>query len=249
MSELLASDDGPIAGPGEGTASAVVAVAARLRQAIIEGEYPPNTPLREVRLAQAMNVSRNTLRESLRMLTAEQLVEQIPNRGSVVATPSIPQIVDIYRVRRVLEVTAVEQSAHASDEQLARLENRVAQVAAAAARRTWNEVGTASLKFHQELVALLGSAILDDVFATLAARLRLVFLCFPENETWEERWVARDQRICSLIVTGRRDDAAALLRDYLDESERAVLDLARQLASARSDRDTPKPPTRRRTAR
>src|SRR5262249_43322057 len=78
-------------------------VAGLLRERILRGELRPGTPLREVLLAGSIGVSRNTLREALRILIQEGLVLHTVHRGITVMELSREAVADIYRVRRILE--------------------------------------------------------------------------------------------------------------------------------------------------
>ncbi|MPS75778.1 MAG: GntR family transcriptional regulator, partial [Microbacterium sp.] len=81
-----------------------------LRQLIIDGDVAPGSRLSESALAERFDVSRNTLREAFRVLAEQGLVEHVPHRGVSVASPSIADVIDIYRARRIIECTALRQS-------------------------------------------------------------------------------------------------------------------------------------------
>lgn len=74
-----------------------------LRQAILEGRFQPGDRLIEAELCQMLSVSRPSLREALRRLEAERLVDIIPNRGPVVPVLPWQQAEQIYRTRMLLE--------------------------------------------------------------------------------------------------------------------------------------------------
>jgi len=78
-------------------------VIQRLTDAIVEGRFPPGERLIERELCAMLGVSRTTLREALRELEGEGLVENIPNKGPIVATISMKQAQAIYDVRGLLE--------------------------------------------------------------------------------------------------------------------------------------------------
>src|SRR5690348_15344785 len=78
-------------------------VSSALRQAIVERELPPGQRLVERELVDRLQVSRATVRESLRELEAEGLVTVIPQRGAVVATISLQEAADIYEARAAIE--------------------------------------------------------------------------------------------------------------------------------------------------
>ena len=86
------------------------AVAEKLRKGILGGELPPGAKLSEVSLGAELGVSRNTLREAFTLLNAERIITRIPNRGVFVARPSNADVREMYRIRRVLEPTALLQS-------------------------------------------------------------------------------------------------------------------------------------------
>lgn len=202
-------------------------VAAELRERITTGLLLPGTPLRDATLAAELGVARHTLRGALRLLEFEGLVDHTMHKGAVVKRLSTAEAHDIYRIRRVLELSAVEHSAVALQPMLDELHLRVQAAEAAVACRDWAQVGTASLRFHQALVALLDSRGIDQFFLGVLAQLRLAFTAMQDEARWHVPWVPRDREICDLVLGGRRDRAAALLLQYLDDSERAVLDVVR----------------------
>jgi DNA-binding GntR family transcriptional regulator len=202
-------------------------IAETLRDRCVEGELRPGTPLREVSLAEELGVSRNTLREALRLLAAEGLVDVQRHRGAVVKTITAEEVRDIYLVRRTLELRAVDDSALATGRALAALEEACAASERSAAAGNWREAGTASLRFHQALVATLGSPRLDAFFRTVVAQIRLAFAAVADEADFQRVFATRDREICDLLIAGSRAAAAAALRRYLDEAERAVTEMVR----------------------
>src|SRR5467141_5045231 len=82
-------------------------VASVLRQRILNGELRPGTPLQELPLAESLGVSRNTMREAMRILSLEGLLKRSIHRGIAVAQLSLQDVQEIYHVRRVLEISAL----------------------------------------------------------------------------------------------------------------------------------------------
>lgn len=78
-----------------------------LREEIVSGRFKPGERLVEQKLCEALDVSRTSLRESLRCLEAEGLLELIPHRGAVVASIGISDTIQIYQIRAELEVLAI----------------------------------------------------------------------------------------------------------------------------------------------
>ncbi|WEX74372.1 GntR family transcriptional regulator [Sinorhizobium numidicum] len=201
--------------------------AGLLRDKILRGELAPGTPLREVVWAETLNVSRNTLREALRDLVAEGLIEHRAHHGATVRALSAAEISEIYTIRLTLELRGVTCSAYASREAMSELVKRVEAVQRAAIARDWQQCGTASLEFHRQLVSFIGSPRLDALFASVAAQARLAFSLARDARRFQEPWVARDVEICSMLCDGDRAGAARALELYLQESERVLLEAAR----------------------
>ena len=82
-------------------------VAGILRQQILDGELRPGTALPEIPLATSLGVSRNTMREAVRILALEGLLKRNIHRGVTVAQLSIKDVQEIYDLRRMVEVQAI----------------------------------------------------------------------------------------------------------------------------------------------
>ena len=82
-----------------------------LRQAIITGELKPGERLMEVQLAEKMGVSRTPVREAIRKLELEGLVEMLPRKGAHVANLSIKDMMDLLEVRACIDGLATEFAA------------------------------------------------------------------------------------------------------------------------------------------
>ena len=95
-------------------------VADRLREAILSGVLKPGQRLDQNEIAEALNVSRSPVREALRTLAAEGLVQILPHRGAIVAELSPEELEEIYAIRAVLEGMAARLAVPNMD--LARLE-------------------------------------------------------------------------------------------------------------------------------
>lgn len=99
-------------------------IAAALREAILGGELPPGTWLRQEGIAVQFGASRLPVREALRILEAEGLTELLPNRGARVPVLELHEVNVSYRMRERLEpLTLVESLPHLTELQMARLED------------------------------------------------------------------------------------------------------------------------------
>jgi DNA-binding GntR family transcriptional regulator len=204
-------------------------MAEQLRQKITAGEFQPGQRLSEQSLSEHLGISRNTLREVFRLLTKDGLLRHEPNRGVFVSVPSIAAIIDIYRVRRLIECQALAQ---AYPRHPAKKRMREAVDAALRARQAgdWLGVGTANMAFHMGIVQLADSERLNLLFAQVLAELRLAFGLLRDPEFLHAPYVDMNSSILDLTEAGDFAKASAALNEYLVHSERIVLAVyARQL--------------------
>lgn len=198
--------------------------AARVvREQVVEGHLRCGTRLPEERLAAALGVSRNTLREALSQLVAERILVREPNRGVVVATPDAADVADVYRVRRVLERAVCRDVAAHSPAGLAAVRAAVAEGRAAAGRDDWPGVASANQHFHRAVVALAGSPRLDAQMDLLLAEMRLFFQRMDRPEDFHRPFLDENAAIADLLEAGRGDEAAERLATYLGAAEQELV--------------------------
>ncbi len=218
--DTLISSPGTDADSPAGTLSE--RVAQSIRQMVVRGELAPGQRLSEASLAATLQISRNSLREAFRILTQEGLLEHAPNRGVFVSRPSLAAVIDIYRVRRLIECVALEQ-AYASHPAGARMRQAVESAQRSQALDDWPAVGTANMAFHQAIVALADSARLDRMFALIQAELRLAFGMLNDPKFLHAPYAQMNLNILELFEAGKMREAAEALDSYLHHAERIVL--------------------------
>jgi DNA-binding GntR family transcriptional regulator len=209
-------------------------IAMALRDDIMTGLLLPGTRLKDAQLAERFDVSRNTLREAVRLLVTAGLAVTRRNAGSAVREVSEADAREIYAVRRTLELAGVQASSAAPADRLGSVRAAVASSQQACAQQRWSDVGTASLGFHRAIVSLNGSARIDQFFSNNLAQLRLVFAVMSDEAEFQMQWVDRDAAIAEHLLGGRRREAAAALSQYLADSEALIIDAIRASASGRS---------------
>lgn len=197
-------------------------VTEQIRQRIVHGEFEPGQRLSEAALSESLQISRNTLRETFRVLTKEGLLKHEPNRGVSVAIPSIASIIDIYRVRRLIECQAIAQ-AYPSHPSRKHLRAAVQMGLRCRDSGDWQGAGTANMEFHMAIVELADSERLNVMFSHLLAELRLAFGMLQDPEFLHGPYVEMNQHILQLFEAGKLAECAAALNDYLTQSERIVL--------------------------
>ena len=192
-----------------------------IRELIVTGRLTPGQRLSEQSVSESLDVSRNTLREAFRILVHEGLLVRRPNAGVAVAKPALADIVDIYRVRRLIEVPvlAAGDPAHPGARVMG---DAVDAALAARLGGDWRDIAAANMRFHSGIVALAGSPRLDRVHANLSAELRLSFGLLGDNGAFFDGFVDRNAGLLRRFLAGDADGAAADLNRYLADSERML---------------------------
>jgi len=207
---------------GEDSNSRADQAAETLRRLLIAGDLVPGQRLSESSMSERLGVSRNTLREAFRMLTHERLLVHKPHAGVFVAVPSLASIIDIYRVRRMIECQALRTSParHPASRRM-----RAAVESALGSREAddWIAVGTANMEFHSAIVALADSDHLDRLYANISAELRLAFGLLDDPDYLHRPYVDRNRAVLELYLAGEAAEAASVLEDYLLQSERTIV--------------------------
>jgi DNA-binding GntR family transcriptional regulator len=150
-------------------------VVEKLRHAILSGMFMPGNRLVETDLCTSLGVSRPSLREALRSLQAERLIEIVPNRGPQIPVLSWRDAEEIYEVRELLEVEAAARCAlNISDAELETLEGRLeAFRRAARANYAANQI-TAASEFYTIILRNCGNKIIEQVQGGLLARVNFL---------------------------------------------------------------------------
>lgn len=196
--------------------------AARLRNEIARGKLTAGQKLSEAKLSADLGISRNTLREAFRLMTRDGILEHEPNRGMYVATPSMASTLDIFRVRRLIEVPALAQ-AWPRHNAVARMREAVDQAEGLRLVDDWRGVGSANMDFHLAIVALTDSPRLMSFFSRIIVELRLAFGLLDSPEMLHRPYIERNRQILTTLESGEPEAASRILADYLDQSERAVM--------------------------
>lgn len=147
-----------------------------LRNAIINGEFSPGQRLTEDRLAEAFGVSRNPVREALRVAETEGFVVILPRRGAVVASPSPTAVGDIFAVRERLEPLAARMAADRADAAgVAGLRDMLEQARLATEAGDLARVAELNSALHLQILHLSGNPWLTATATSLYRHVQWVF--------------------------------------------------------------------------
>ena len=203
--------------------SAASRVADRLRERVLAGELQPGQRLSEEAVRAELGVARSTLREAFQLLVRERLLVHHLSRGVFVRELTRQDVSDLYEVRRVLECGALAEVETLQPQALQRLSRALDEGHRAARRADWQAVAAASIGFHQALVGLAGSDRLDALVAQVLGEFRLAYARMDDTATFHEAFLARNVEIADRVRSGDLPGATRLLKDYLRDSEHALL--------------------------
>lgn len=156
-----------------------------IREGILSGKYARNEELRESAIGEELGVSRTPVREALRQLELEGLVEIIPNKGAFVVGLSAADIHDIYEIRSVLEGLCAKRAAlYATDEQLEALEEIMCLSDFHVQKGHFDQLVELDNRFHEQMYLASKSKMLEHVlsdFHHYVERVRRVTLHDPKR--------------------------------------------------------------------
>ncbi len=204
----------------------------RIRDMIVEGQLAAGEWINETELCQQLQISRTPLREALKVLAAEGLVELVPRRGAHVAQLSVREIVDLFEALAGVEGLAAEMAAlrmsGADLEKLRQLQRRIEQRHKAKDRLAYFHDNQ---ELHESIVRFSGNSVLAEIHARLIARVRRARY---QAILSEARWAAAVEEhalILSALESRDAKSAGELMRQHgahTGEVVRASMDASQQ---------------------
>ena len=201
MNELQSLELRPIGGPGPIRRTALHdTLVSHLRDMIIEGDLPPGTRLHEGQLGEQLGVSRTPLREAIKYLASEGLVELVPSRGAVVKRFSAKDVQDMLTVLQTLEELAgrlaCEAATDAEIAEVRALHDEMVHRYEAGDRMQYYKLNQ---DIHTAIARLSGNAALADMHAMLQTRLkRIRFIGHEGPEKWAAAVAEHQEMIAAL---------------------------------------------------
>jgi len=195
-------------------APSLVAMAAdAIRAKILAGELAPGDRLIEERLTEELEISRPPLREALRLLENEGIIDRLPRRGTFVTTLTDQDVHEILTIRSALERLAFETGIPVVDE--SRLEparQALGEMQRCATVQDRGNLVLAGYAFHSALIRIAGNSRLEGIYASVQQQ---ILLCMSRNLITRERFfedleehVARHRHLLETVAAG--DVTAAL---------------------------------------
>jgi DNA-binding GntR family transcriptional regulator len=227
--------------PSERPPSADERVFSAIYDAVQAHRLLPGVKLKEVELTQLLGVSRTSVRNALLRLAHKGIVEIAPNRGAVVAQPSVEDCRQLFEARKTVEGQVVDILARrALPAEATRLRSHVE-----AQRQAFESGDKAAghglaIDFHRLLAELAGNRILAGFLDDLLARMPLVILTFGSPRPANDATHADHLELVDAIAAGRADEARHILVAHIEHLETELN--AQRPAPARSLAEMLAPP-------
>lgn len=206
-------------------------VLERLRDLIVQGELAPGVKLNERVLCERLRTSRTPVREAIKFLASEGLVELLPNRGAIVTPITVTTVREMFVLLGALEALAGELACvNASDADIAEIRALHYQMLAHHARGELAPYFRCNQQIHLRLVESTGNATLANTYRALNGHVRRArYMANLSRERWDHA-VEEHQEILDALI--RRDGALlpALLRGHLGNKMLVVLEALGQQA-------------------
>jgi DNA-binding GntR family transcriptional regulator len=206
-------------------------VATLLRQRILEGEFRPGTQVQELPLASSLGVSRNTMREAIRILSLEGLLRRSLHRGAAVSQLSLRDVQEIYQLRRMLELPAVLVARSPDPVLLHEIRSAVEQYELAVHDRNWSRAVSHDLHFHSLLIRFHGNQRLDSFYKKMLGELRVGMVLVDRTHDNPGALIPVHRRMCQLLSSRKLKQCAAVLEQHLDDSESRLTQIMRANAT------------------
>lgn len=192
------------------------ALVAGIREMVVAGALRPGDKVPEQELCQRFGVSRTPLREALKVLAAEGVLQLLPRRGAIVARVSPEEIDELFPVMGALEALAGElvcqRASDAEIGQLRAIHDRMMAAYEAGDEPTYLEANRA---FHETLVACAGNATLQTTYIQILLRTRSFrFVARKSAETWRAA-VSDHRQIMEALIARNGRRLSRLLRRHV----------------------------------
>lgn len=203
-----------------------------LRDRILSQELKAGEKLSDLRLSSELGVSRTPIREALHQLAQDGVVVAEPNRGFFVATFTHDDLEEIFELRRVLELYAIQklgEQDHTAelDRALYELEHVERLIANATTRQDKLDAGDAFLKtdrgFHSWLVSTVGNKRMSTIVGGLWTQIAIFQQVQDEIPEWMPVAVTQHRALLTKLLAGDITGATALMSTHLDDMRELVL--------------------------
>lgn len=190
-----------------------------LRQRILDGKYKTGDSLIETRLAEELGVSRTPIREAIRQLELEGLVESIPNKGVIVKGITEQDIEDIYTIRRVLEGLAARWAVEKiTDSELEKLKDNFELMEFYTSKDDLDQVAKLNTSFHEIIFNATKSNVLKHILTDFQYYVQWARYKSLKSPGRSQKALEEHRKILDAFIRRDVDDAERLVTEHIVNS-------------------------------
>jgi len=198
-----------------------------IKKAIIENEIPPGAPIREAELAETLHMSRSPIREALRELEAEGVIISYPSRGTIVTPVTVSDVEEIYQLRSMMELWALEQGFHRfTNEEITQLEQAFTEAYQAS---DWKALHEADIQFHHAIIRKSGSKRLASFIHVLNTQIERIRRYSAKGAARMELSYQEHMAVLNAIRSKDLPQSKRTLKDHLRSVSNSALEAAKMM--------------------
>jgi DNA-binding GntR family transcriptional regulator len=198
-----------------------------LKKNIIDGKLAPGLAINENELAEDLEVSKTPVREALRQLEREGLVENIPGRGSTVTHISFQDIREIFELREIIECAAARRAAMICDAEAVKIKKMELEQFFRKNKKMEKSVWGVEEDVHQFVVKCLDNRKLDETYSSLLNHIKRIRVHFGgrfSSKRYDEM-LSEHLEIFNALIESDVDRAEKAVKDHLRKAGAYILGL------------------------
>lgn len=201
------------------------AVFESIRKGILNGYFKPGERIIESQLAEKMNVSRTPIREALRRLEVENLVENLPRKGMIVSTLKDSQVIEIFNIRGALEGLAVDIAIEKLDNELIdNLEKCIDKMSEAIKKDDIEMQIRYNTKFHEHILCKTDSPMLINMLHNLKEQIQRYRYQSLSLQGRPEISLNEHKNILEFIKDKNKEKAEKYIKDHIKKAGEALIE-------------------------
>ena len=197
-----------------------------LRQAILRGELKPGERLMEIQLANKLGVSRTPIREALRKLELEGLVNMVPRKGAEVADITEKSLRDVLEVRKALEELSVQLACEKiTEEEIEELKRVAERFKDTLNDQDVTKIAEADVAFHDVIYTATDNQKLILLLNNLREQMYRYRVEYLKKEEAYPQLIAEHEELIDNISKRNKEEATRIMCEHIDDQVATVINV------------------------
>ena len=197
-----------------------------LRQAILRGELKPGERLMEIQLANKLGVSRTPIREALRKLELEGLVNMVPRKGAEVADITEKSLRDVLEVRKALEELSVQLACEKiTEEEIEELKRVAERFKDTLDDQDVTKIAEADVAFHDVIYTATDNQKLILLLNNLREQMYRYRVEYLKKEEAYPQLIAEHEELIDNISERNKEEATRIMCEHIDNQVATVINV------------------------